>query len=181
VPQDAVVARMNLGTTDEIERDVDARVVMMNHSFEKLGGAAWFLAAWGVCDADGCDDALVARDETESAVRLRQQSRRSYLLRSRLHPTGECAPALAMPPRMFPECTTSALLLQCPGRHCAGSDGLSCFGVSAAPGNSEERPSRKALCFPCRALAGPSHDPRRIGLLKFACSPASRLQDASTD
>jgi hypothetical protein len=45
-----------------------ARVVMMNHSFGKLGGAAWFLAAWDVChNADGRDDALVARDETESA------------------------------------------------------------------------------------------------------------------
>jgi hypothetical protein len=58
---------------------------MMNHSSGKLGGAAWFWAAWGVCNADGCDDALVARDETESAVRLRQQPRRSYLLQSRLH------------------------------------------------------------------------------------------------
>jgi hypothetical protein len=43
--------------------------VKVNHSFEKLGGAAWFWAAWGVCNADGCDDALVAGDDKESAVR----------------------------------------------------------------------------------------------------------------
>ena len=52
---------------------------MMNHSFGKMGGAAWFWAAWGVCNADGCDDALVARDETESAVRLRANSRGDHV------------------------------------------------------------------------------------------------------
>ena len=75
MPQDAVVARMNLGNGRNHE-GVDARVVKVNHSFGKLGGAAWFWAAWGVCNADGCDDALVARDETNSAARLRQQATR---------------------------------------------------------------------------------------------------------
>jgi hypothetical protein len=41
VTQDAVVARMNLGSGRDQE-GVDARVVKVNHSFVKLGGAAWF-------------------------------------------------------------------------------------------------------------------------------------------
>lgn len=72
---DAVAARVKLGKGRDQE-GADARVVKMNHSFGKLGGAAWFLAAWGVCNADGCDDALVARDETDSAARLRQHATR---------------------------------------------------------------------------------------------------------
>lgn len=33
----------------------------------------------GVCDADGYDDALVVRDETESAVTLHQNSRGDHV------------------------------------------------------------------------------------------------------
>jgi hypothetical protein len=46
----------------------------MNHSFGKLGRRCLVLGRLGVCNADGCDDTLVARDETDSAARLRQQA-----------------------------------------------------------------------------------------------------------
>jgi hypothetical protein len=174
---------------------------MMNHSFGKLGGAAWFWAAWDVChNADGRDDALVARAETESAgvvaptVEAIMSScdlafSDSVVCTGRHYATSNVSGmhAVRIVAAVLLAVTATAVTALAASVAAPREIGDKCSPRGSANVRYQGRcfpkqrgtPPRKALGFPRWAPAAPGRTEDRV--LKVACSLASRLQDASAD